>query len=80
MDHCPRDWHDLVMHNDFAVDTTMRRLLIDRGIYTFPLATKQCSISAAHSETDIDLTLKMMEEVLGNAVETGEDAVIAVSK
>jgi hypothetical protein len=26
------------------------------------------------------LTLKMMEEVLGNAVETGEDAVIAVSK
>jgi len=80
MDHCPRDWHDLVMHNDFAVDTTMRRLLIDRGIYTFPLATKQCSISAAHSETDIYLTLKMMEEVLGNAVETGEDAVIAVSK
>jgi len=80
MDHCPRDWHDLATHHDFAADNTMRLLLIRRGIYMFPLATKQCSISAAHSEADIDLTLQMMEEVLGNGVETCEDSVIAVGK
>ena len=80
MDHCPRDWHDLAAHHDFAADHAMRQLLIQRGIYMFPLATKQCSISAAHSEADIDLTLQMMEEVLANAAETSEDSVIAVGK
>ena len=38
--------------------------LIDQGIYHFPLPTKQGSISAAHTEADIDRTLAMTREVL----------------
>ena len=48
----------------FAKDLDMRRALIERGIYFFPVATKQCSISAAHTEADIDRTLEALDEVL----------------
>lgn len=58
MDHAPVDWHDIAEHHDFAADATMRRALIDSGIYFFPLAIKQGSISAAHTEADIDATIE----------------------
>jgi glutamate-1-semialdehyde 2,1-aminomutase len=64
MDHCPRDWHDLASNHDFALDETMRRGLIERGVYFFPLATKQCSISFAHSEEDIEFTLQRFNDTL----------------
>ena len=64
MDHGPRDWHDLATHHDFARDTAMRKELIPRGVYFFPLATKQCSISAAHSEADIEATVQALEQAL----------------
>ncbi|HKT13220.1 MAG TPA: aspartate aminotransferase family protein [Terriglobia bacterium] len=64
MDHCPRDWHDLAANHDFALDATMRRELIERGIYFFPLATKQCSISFAHTAEDIEATLESLEDTL----------------
>jgi len=80
MDHSPSDWHDLAAHHDFEADNTMRRLLIGHGIYMFPLATKQCSISAAHSEADIEVTLQMMEKVLGDSVETCQDAISAAGQ
>lgn len=57
MDHEPADWHDLAGNHSFAADDAMRRELVDRGIYFFPLATKQGSISAAHTEQDIEITL-----------------------
>jgi glutamate-1-semialdehyde 2,1-aminomutase len=57
MDHCPRDWHDLARHHRFEEDERMRRDLIERGVYYFPLSTKQCSISFAHTREDIDATL-----------------------
>jgi glutamate-1-semialdehyde 2,1-aminomutase len=57
MDHCPIDWHDLARHHRFEEDEGMRRDLIERGVYYFPLATKQCSISFAHTREDIDATL-----------------------
>ena len=69
MDHCPKDWHDLAEHHDFETDTAFRTLLVDRGIYVFPLSPKQCSISAAHSMDDIDLTLRHMEDALKEALE-----------
>jgi glutamate-1-semialdehyde 2,1-aminomutase len=47
-----------------ARDLRYRRNLIERGIYYFPLPTKQGSISAAHTEADIDRTLAATEEVL----------------
>ena len=64
MDHEPRDWHDLAEHHDFEADRTWRRSLIDKGIYIFPEATKQCSISVAHTIANIDLTLSRIRETL----------------
>ena len=43
---------------------TLRRRLIEKGIYFFPVETKQCSISAAHTEEDIDVTLRALDESL----------------
>lgn len=64
MDHEPRDWHDLAKNHDFARDLRMRLRMVERGIYFFPVETKQCSISAAHTEEDIDLTLRALDESL----------------
>lgn len=64
MDHAPRDWHDIAERHDMDLDLRYRRALIDRGIYHFPLPTKQGSISAAHTEADIDRTLEITRDVL----------------
>jgi len=64
MDHCPKDWHDLAANHQFALDEQMRRELIARQIYYFPLATKQCSISFAHTREDIETTLQHLAVVL----------------
>jgi glutamate-1-semialdehyde 2,1-aminomutase len=64
MNHLPRDWHDLVENHDFEADRRWRKALIERGIYMFPEATKQCSISASHTEADITFTLEQMKETL----------------
>jgi glutamate-1-semialdehyde 2,1-aminomutase len=68
MDHRPTDWHDLASHHDFQLDVAMRRAMIDRGVFFFPVATKQCSISAAHTAQDIADTVEALagalEEVL----------------
>lgn len=64
MDHKPVDWHDLAAHHDAAQDESMRRELVERGVYFFPLQTKQCSISYAHQQQDIDFTLEQIEKSL----------------
>ncbi len=64
MDHAPVDWHDLAGNHDFALDAEMRGRLIDRGIYFFPLAVKQGSISYAHTEADIDEMLESWGTVM----------------
>ncbi|MBL8178269.1 MAG: aminotransferase class III-fold pyridoxal phosphate-dependent enzyme [Bryobacterales bacterium] len=64
MDHAPVDWHDLAGHHDFAFDEAFRRRLLERGIYFFPLATKQCSISYAHTVEQIDRTVEAVEQCL----------------
>jgi len=64
MDHCPKDWHDLVAHHDFRFDENLRRKLIELGIYFFPLATKQCSISVSHTREDIEATLEQVKSAL----------------
>lgn len=64
MDREPADWHDIAEHHDFDLDVRYRTALIERGIYHFPLATKQGSISLAHTEADIDLTLERTREAL----------------
>jgi glutamate-1-semialdehyde 2,1-aminomutase len=64
MDHEPADWHDLASNHNFAADEQLRRELISRGSYVFPLANKQWSISAAHSEDDLQNTIHALNEVL----------------
>ena len=64
MDHKPRDFHDMLENHDFDRDVALRRKLIAEGVYFVPIATKQCSISAAHSEQDIDFMLDRFEHVL----------------
>lgn len=64
MDHEPVDWHDLAEHHNMELDVRYRRLLIETGVYHFPVATKQGSISAAHTQDDIDLTLERTRRVM----------------
>ena len=64
MDHCPKDWHDLAVHHDFRLDQKLRSSLIGCGIYFFPAPTKQCSISVAHKEEDIEVTLEQIQHQL----------------
>lgn len=64
MDHLPRDWHDIAENHDMAFDTRYRTALIERGVYYFPLPTKQASLSAAHTEADVEETLRATDEVL----------------
>jgi glutamate-1-semialdehyde 2,1-aminomutase len=68
MDHEPKDWHDVAEHHNFALDTKMRRNLIERGVYFFPVAVKQCSISAAHTKEDIAFTLEQIKQALALAL------------
>jgi glutamate-1-semialdehyde 2,1-aminomutase len=61
----PDDLHDIIERHDFERDLALRRALIGRGIFFIPIATKQCSISAAHTEADIDETLAAFDAALG---------------
>jgi len=64
MDHVPLNWYDLAQHHAMDRDTRYRRALVERGVYHFPLPTKQGSISTAHTEHDIDRTLELTNDVL----------------
>jgi glutamate-1-semialdehyde 2,1-aminomutase len=68
MDHCPKDWHDLAGHHDFSLDERLRGKLINAGIYFFPVAAKQCSISFAHTTKDIDVTLEQIQNQLNETL------------
>jgi glutamate-1-semialdehyde 2,1-aminomutase len=63
MSEQPRDLHDIIEKHDFRMDLALRRGLIEEGVFFIPIATKQCSISAAHTEGDIDFTLEKFEKV-----------------
>ena len=63
-DHGPVDWHDILASHDFELDRTYRRALIERGVYQFPMPCKQGSVSAAHTDQDIDRTLEVTAEVV----------------
>jgi len=63
-DHVAVDWHDLAASHDFDSDRRHRLALIERGVYHFPIPTKQGSISAAHTAADIDRTLEITNDAL----------------
>lgn len=64
MDHTPVDFHDLAQSNDAAFDRKWRIALIERGIYQFPLPSKQASISFAHTADDITQTIETVAAVM----------------
>jgi glutamate-1-semialdehyde 2,1-aminomutase len=64
MEKPPADLHDIIQGHDFARDLALRRALIQRGVFFVPIATKQCSLSAAHSDADIDFTLEQFESAV----------------
>jgi glutamate-1-semialdehyde 2,1-aminomutase len=64
MPHLPVDLHDIIEHHDFERDVALRRALIDLGVFLVPIATKQCSISAAHTADDIRFTLAQFDRAV----------------
>jgi len=42
----------------------LRRGLVERGVFFVPIATKQCSLSAAHTMDDVAFTLEQFEAAL----------------
>jgi glutamate-1-semialdehyde 2,1-aminomutase len=60
----PADLHDIIQGHDFARDVALRRALIARGVFFVPIATKQCSLSAAHSDADVRFTLEQFESAV----------------
>jgi glutamate-1-semialdehyde 2,1-aminomutase len=64
MEKPPADLHDIIQGHDFARDVALRRALIQRGVFFVPIATKQCSLSAAHSDGDVQFTLEQFESAV----------------
>lgn len=72
MDHVPVDWHDILEHHDFDRDVALRREMIARGVYAFPLAVKQLSISSAHTDEDVQSVIDTMSHLLTSADTVGD--------
>ena len=64
MEKPPADLHDIIEGHDFNRDVALRRALIQRGVFFVPIATKQCSLSAAHSDADVEFTLEQFESAV----------------
>jgi glutamate-1-semialdehyde 2,1-aminomutase len=61
----PNDLHDIIGSHDFARDVALRRALIERGVFFVPIATKQCSLSTAHTAADVQFTLEQFDAAAG---------------
>lgn len=70
MDHAPVDFHDIAKNHDFAFDKNYRLKLIEKGIFNFPLPIKQGSISFAHTQKDIEITLDKTRQVVSEMFQT----------
>jgi glutamate-1-semialdehyde 2,1-aminomutase len=64
MEKPPADLHDITANHDFTQDVALRRALIQRGVFFVPIATKQCSLSAAHTDADVAFTLEQFESAV----------------
>jgi len=64
MESAPKNWFVIARDNDMQKDAEYRRRLLDRGIFHFPLPTKQGSISFAHTDADIEKTLSITQEIV----------------
>lgn len=66
MDHTPSDWHGILHNHNFDLDVRFRLGLIKEGVYLFPTACKQGSVSSAHTHDDIETTLEAAQRVITN--------------
>jgi glutamate-1-semialdehyde 2,1-aminomutase len=66
MPEVPVDFHDILEHHDFERDVALRHALNELGVFFVPIATKQCSISAAHTSEDIQFTLQQFERAVAS--------------
>ena len=64
MDYEPACWLDIARNNDAELDVRYRNRLIEKGVFHFPVTTKQGSISFAHTSFDIGETLSITQDVL----------------
>ncbi len=64
MERAPTNWLAIAKSHDMDRDKKYRTVLIEEGVFHFPLPTKQGSISVAHTEEDIERTLDITEKVL----------------
>jgi glutamate-1-semialdehyde 2,1-aminomutase len=64
MPKVPVDFHDILENHDFERDVALRRALIELGVFLVPIATKQCSISAAHTAEDVRVTLAQFDHAV----------------
>jgi len=71
MPEAPRDFHDMLTQHNFELDVKLRRSLIDLGVFFVPIATKQCSISAAHTEQDVQFTLEQFKRAVSTVWPAG---------
>ncbi len=74
----PSDLHDIILRHDFEMDVRLRRELVAGGIFVVPIATKQWSVSAAHTPADISFTVDQFERAVA-AIRSGRDAKPAVA-
>ena len=61
MPNAPDDFHDIILQHDFDKDVQLWRALVASGVFFVPIATKQCSISCAHTSEDIAFSLERFE-------------------
>lgn len=64
MDHAPQDFHDIATNHNFLLDKEYRLGLIEKGIFHFPMAIKQGSISYAHTLADIEQTIEVTRNLV----------------
>ena len=78
MARAPIDLHDIILHHDFERDVELRRELVRRGVFVVPIATKQWSISAAHTAADIEFTLEQFDRAVATVFGARSSAKAAV--
>jgi len=64
MSYAPMNWYDIATDHNAALDRLVRSLVLEAGIYHFPIPAKQISISAAHTAADIDEAVDRTAEAL----------------
>lgn len=70
MEQRPTNWWEIATRHDAAADKTLRVSLIQRGVYQIPIPAKQASLSFAHSNDDLSLTLEALDEAVDELKQT----------